>query len=71
MGDTSPFCPEPSSGLLVMSTLGFKASVDASYFVARMQQILRFTSGVTCAELLSASMAGELFYLHTCIQAVV
>ena len=50
------------------SAPGFKARGDTSlvYFIACMQQLLGFTSGVAPADLLAASMAAEPFYPLTC-----
>ena len=52
----------PCFGLLVMSVLGFKARVDPLACMLHhlhCNRILRFTSGVTPADLLAASMAAE------------
>ena len=49
------------------SVLGFKVRVDSLTFVLH----LRFTSGLTPANLLVASMEAKSFYPHTCIQALV
>ena len=53
-----------------MSTLGFKAThLHASLPVCN--RFLRFTCGMTPADLLAASMAGEPLHPHTCVQALV
>ena len=64
--DTCPFCGAtddiewyPCFGLLVMSALGFKARVDLLACFLALALFLRFTSGATPANLLTASMAAE------------
>ena len=52
-----------------MSALDFKARLHA--LLPACNQFLTFTSGVTPADLLVASMAVEPFHPHTCIQALV
>ena len=60
----------PCFGLLVMSTLGFKARVSGLHALSPVHnRFLRFTSVATPADLLVASMAVEPFYPFTCIQA--
>ena len=54
----------PLFGLMVTSVLSFKASVGSSHLHSLLPAcngILRFTSGVTPADLLVARMATELF----------
>ena len=49
----------PCFGLLVTSALGFKARVDSLACFLACMLFLRFTSGATPADLLTASMAAE------------
>ena len=49
----------PCFGLLVTSALGFKARVDSLACFLACAPFLRFTSGATPADLLTASMAAE------------
>ena len=49
----------PLFGLLVMSALGFKARVDSLACFLACVLFLRFTSGATPADLLTASMAAD------------
>ena len=49
----------PCFGLLVMSALHFKATVDSPACFLACALFLRFTSGVTPADILMASMAAE------------
>ena len=74
--DIGPSCgvtDTPSFGLLVMFALGFKSRVDLLTCLLHhpaCNTILRFTSGVTPADILAASMAAKSFsstYLQTSI----
>ena len=68
--DTSPFCGAdacyPCFGRDVTSALGFKARADVSCAFSPVRSgFLRFTSGVTPASLLMASMeASHVSYMH-------
>ena len=56
-----------------MCALRFKARMDSTYLHALStvhSRFLRFTSGATPADLLTASMAAEVFHPLTCIQAL-
>ena len=52
------FLWDPCFGLLVMSPIGYKARVGS--LIRAWQRCMRFTSGVTPADLLLASMAAKL-----------
>ena len=54
----------PCLGILVLSAIGFKGRVDPHLCASSpaCNAFLRFTSGVTAADLLTASMAAEHFW---------
>ena len=54
-----------------MSPLGFKARVGSLIRTWQRHVFYRFTSGVTPADLLVASMAAKLSLVHTCDQVLV
>ena len=57
---------------LVMSALGFKARVLHLCSLSPVcNGFLRFNSGVTPADILTASMAAKLFHSCYCVQALV
>ena len=74
--DISPFCgaTDPWFGLLVTSPLGSKPEWAALFTLGGGVHVtcsLRFTSGVTPADLLVASMATDPSLPNTCKQALV
>ena len=52
----------PSFGLLMMSSLGFKAREGSLKNLCLAEIYLRFTSGATPADFLAASIAAKLFF---------